>query len=126
MNKLKPQKVDWPQIERFLQSAEKKLASANKILAFDEEASLRSDAQSLTVQPPQCCSLRLKSFRTISPPFITNFTRWSSVMSFRGLPETAMISAYLPFSMDPTRSCQPIISAFTVVAARKACAGFML
>lgn len=41
MKKLKPQKVDWPQIERFLQSAEKKLASANKILAFDEEASLQ-------------------------------------------------------------------------------------
>jgi hypothetical protein len=41
VKKLKPQKVDWPQIERFLQSAEKKLASANKILAFDEEASLQ-------------------------------------------------------------------------------------
>jgi uncharacterized protein (UPF0332 family) len=38
VKKLKPQKVDWP---RFLQSAEKKLASANKILAFDEEASLQ-------------------------------------------------------------------------------------
>jgi 1,2-phenylacetyl-CoA epoxidase PaaB subunit len=41
VKKLKAQKVDWPQIERFLQSAEKKLASANKILAFDEEASLQ-------------------------------------------------------------------------------------
>lgn len=41
MKKLKPQKVDWVQIERFLQSAEKKLASASKILAFDEEASLQ-------------------------------------------------------------------------------------
>lgn len=29
------QKVDWAQIERFLQSAEKKLTSAHKILAFD-------------------------------------------------------------------------------------------
>jgi uncharacterized protein (UPF0332 family) len=38
---LKPQKVDWGQIERFLQNAEKKLASAHKILAFDEEASLQ-------------------------------------------------------------------------------------
>ena len=38
MKKLRPQKVDWAQIERFLLSAEKKLASANKILAFDEEA----------------------------------------------------------------------------------------
>jgi 1,2-phenylacetyl-CoA epoxidase PaaB subunit len=41
VKKLKQQKVDWPQIERFLRSAEKKLASANKILAFDDEASLQ-------------------------------------------------------------------------------------
>jgi hypothetical protein len=38
---LKPHRVDWPQIERFLQSAEKKLVSARKILAFDEEACLQ-------------------------------------------------------------------------------------
>ena len=41
MKKLKPQTVDWAQIERFLQSAAKKLASAQRILAFDEEASLQ-------------------------------------------------------------------------------------
>lgn len=41
MKKLKPQKVDWAQIERFLKSAEKKLATAEKILAFDEEACLQ-------------------------------------------------------------------------------------
>ena len=41
MKKLQPQKIDWAQIERFLQNAEKKLASAHKILAFDEEASLQ-------------------------------------------------------------------------------------
>jgi uncharacterized protein (UPF0332 family) len=41
VKKLKPQKVDWAQIERFLQSAEKKLATAHKILTFDEEASLQ-------------------------------------------------------------------------------------
>jgi len=29
--------VDWAQIERFMASADKKLASAHKILAFDEE-----------------------------------------------------------------------------------------
>src|SRR6266481_3437946 len=40
MKKLKPHKVDWAQIERFLASADKKLASAHKILAFDEEACL--------------------------------------------------------------------------------------
>jgi len=41
VKKLKPQRVDLEQIERFLQSAEKKLASAHKILAFDEEACLQ-------------------------------------------------------------------------------------
>jgi uncharacterized protein (UPF0332 family) len=41
LKKLKSQKVDWAQIERFLQSAEKKLVSAHKILAFDEEACLQ-------------------------------------------------------------------------------------
>jgi len=41
MNKLKPHRVDWAQIERFLASADKKRASARKILAFDEEASLQ-------------------------------------------------------------------------------------
>ena len=41
MKKLKPQTVDWGQIERFLASAEKKLTSARKILAFDEEACLQ-------------------------------------------------------------------------------------
>src|SRR5712671_3614004 len=41
MKKLRPHGVDWAQIERFQQSAEKKLASARKILAFDEEASLQ-------------------------------------------------------------------------------------
>jgi uncharacterized protein (UPF0332 family) len=41
VKKLKPQKIDWAQIERFLQSAEKKLASAHRILAFDEEACLQ-------------------------------------------------------------------------------------
>src|ERR1035441_5865024 len=41
MKKLSAQKVDWAQIERFLQSADKKLESARKILAFDEEACLQ-------------------------------------------------------------------------------------
>lgn len=38
MKKLKPHKIDSAQIRRFLASADKKLASAHKILAFDEEA----------------------------------------------------------------------------------------
>ena len=41
MKKLKPHTVDWAQIERFRASADKKLASARKILAFDEEACLQ-------------------------------------------------------------------------------------
>jgi hypothetical protein len=40
MKKLKPPAVDWAQIDRFLAS-DKKLASARKILAFDEEACLQ-------------------------------------------------------------------------------------
>ena len=38
MKKLKPHAVDWAQIDRFLASADKKLTSAHRILAFDEEA----------------------------------------------------------------------------------------
>ncbi len=41
MKKLKPHTVNWAQIDRFLVSAEKKLASPQKILAFDEEACLQ-------------------------------------------------------------------------------------
>src|SRR6266550_7957316 len=41
MKTLKPHKVDWAQIERFLASADKMLASAHKIFAFDEEACLQ-------------------------------------------------------------------------------------
>jgi hypothetical protein len=41
MKKLRPHKVDWVQIERFIASADKKLASAHKILAFDEQACLQ-------------------------------------------------------------------------------------
>ena len=41
MKKLKQHAVDWAQIDRFLTSADKKLASARKILAFDEEACLQ-------------------------------------------------------------------------------------
>src|ERR1700688_740766 len=41
MKKLRTQRVDWDQIERFQKNAEKKLASAHKILAFDEAACLQ-------------------------------------------------------------------------------------
>src|SRR5277367_3210739 len=41
MKKLKAHIIDWAQIERFVASADKKLTSAQKILAFDEEACLQ-------------------------------------------------------------------------------------
>jgi uncharacterized protein (UPF0332 family) len=41
MKKLKPHTIDWAQIDRFLAGAGKKLASAQKILAFDDEACLQ-------------------------------------------------------------------------------------
>jgi hypothetical protein len=41
MKNVTPHTVDWSQIERFIESAERKLASARKILEFDEEASLQ-------------------------------------------------------------------------------------
>jgi uncharacterized protein (UPF0332 family) len=47
MKKLKPHNVDWDQIERFLGSAEKKLASAKRILAFDEETCLQQEYEAM-------------------------------------------------------------------------------
>src|SRR5439155_452635 len=47
------------------------------------------------------------SLRMIFPPFITNLTRCNSVMSASGSPDTAIRSANLPFSIDPTRSSSP-------------------
>src|SRR6202161_2660634 len=41
MKQLKTHAVDWAQIHRSLASADKKLAAARKILAFDEEACLQ-------------------------------------------------------------------------------------
>src|SRR3984957_12685221 len=41
MKKLKAHTIDWAQIDRFLAGADKKLASARKIIAFDEEACLQ-------------------------------------------------------------------------------------
>jgi hypothetical protein len=49
MKKLKPHIVDWAQIERFLASADKKLASAQKILAFPRDPGLGGRPE---IQPP--------------------------------------------------------------------------
>jgi uncharacterized protein (UPF0332 family) len=51
MKNLKPLKVDWPQIGRFLTSADRKLASAHKILAFDEEACLQQAYEAMLKAP---------------------------------------------------------------------------
>src|SRR5204863_1254243 len=62
------------------------------------------------------------SLRMILPPFITNLTRCNSVMSASGSPDTAIRSANLPFSIDPTRSSSPNTSALLTVAAWMAAA----
>src|SRR5467141_1914851 len=59
-----------------------------------------------------------RSLRTTAPPFITNFIRCISVISVSGSPVTAIMSANLPFSMEPRLSCLWMISALTVVAMR--------
>jgi len=41
MGKLRPHPINWDQIDRFLLSADKKLALAHQILALDEEACLQ-------------------------------------------------------------------------------------
>ncbi|MGA8761874.1 MAG: hypothetical protein WB562_03210 [Candidatus Sulfotelmatobacter sp.] len=51
MKKVKPHAVDWAQIERFLTSAEKKLGSAHRILAFDEEACLQQAHEAMLKAP---------------------------------------------------------------------------
>jgi len=47
VTKHKPHKINWGQIDRFLQGAGKKLTSAEKILAFDEEACLQQAYESM-------------------------------------------------------------------------------
>src|ERR1700675_1639450 len=47
MKKLKPHAVDWAQIDRFLPSADKKLASARKIIVFDEESCLQQAKEAM-------------------------------------------------------------------------------
>jgi hypothetical protein len=64
-------------------------------------------------------------FRITCPPFITNRT-WSRLeMSCSGLPSTAIMSANLPTSMLPRRSCQPRSRAALMVAARMTSIGGM-
>jgi hypothetical protein len=55
-----------------------------------------------TEQPQEFAQGLARSFRTTAPPFITNFTFSSCLMSSSGFPETAIISANRPGSMAPT------------------------
>jgi hypothetical protein len=68
MKKFKPHKVDWSQIERFLQSAEKKLASAHKILAFDEEACLQQAYEAMVKAWASCSAM---AFVPVASPATT-------------------------------------------------------
>ena len=72
MKKLKPHRVDWVQIKRFLQSAERKLASAHKILLFDEEAFLQQayEAMLKAVEAPG-------RSETILPAAVVSPVRWA-------------------------------------------------
>ena len=58
------------------------------------------------------------------PSFITNATRWVTVMSVSGSPGTPTMSASISGAMRP-RSGASMSSALTVVAARIACSGVM-
>ncbi len=73
MKNLKPHKVDWAQIERFLASADKKLASAHKILAFDEEACLQQAYEAMlkefvVLPSPKPCVSTMRSTASRSAP----------------------------------------------------------
>jgi hypothetical protein len=50
------------------------------------------------------------------PPFMTKTTRRTAVMSWRGLPSVAMMSASTPGAMEPICFSRPSDSAETEVA----------
>src|ERR1700683_231739 len=66
MKKLKLHTVDWAQIERSLARADKKLASAHKILAFDEEACLQQAYEAML--KASLCFMFSHGFRARSQP----------------------------------------------------------
>jgi hypothetical protein len=68
--------------------------------SLDEDRLLVSCVHADRYRVPLCTGA-VKSLRTTLPPFITNLTRCSSVMSASGLPETATRSANLPLAIDP-------------------------
>ena len=68
--------------------------------SLDEDRLLVSCVHADRYRVPLCMGA-VKSLLTTLPPFITNLTRCSSVMSASGLPETATRSANLPLAIDP-------------------------
>lgn len=92
MKKLKPHTVDWAQIDRFLASADKKLASAHEILAFDEEACLQ-----------QAYEAMLKASTRSGCADISN-----SAEECYGAPSVARITASICIS-DSTRSSNKLL-----------------
>jgi len=79
---------------------------------------LPRSASATTAATGNLWCLAAGSFLMMRPPFITNLTRCSTVMSAMGSPCTAIKSANFPTSTAPTSSGQPIRSAAEVVAAR--------
>jgi hypothetical protein len=65
MKKLRPHKVDWEQIERFLGSAEKKLASAKKILAFVTSGGRRTEGTADSSSDPRRVLLRMTTVQRV-------------------------------------------------------------
>ena len=107
MKKLRPHAVDWAQIERFLASADKKLASARKILAFDEEACLQQAYEAML--KPSLGFMFSQGFRARSQPghhiAIIDFVR--SRIDKKHMPVCSLSlivsagSAIWPFMMTP-------------------------
>src|SRR5487761_1206108 len=87
MKKLKLHAVDWAQIDRFVASADKKLASARKILAFDEEACLQQAYEAML--KASLGFMFIHGFRARSQPghhiTIIEFVRTRIGMKYSGL-----------------------------------------
>ena len=65
MKKLKRHEIDWAQIGRFLASAEKKLASAHKILAVDEDACLQQAYEAMLKAALEGCERYYQAFQFV-------------------------------------------------------------
>jgi hypothetical protein len=116
LKKVKPHIVDWAQIERFLTSADKKLASAHKILAFDEEACLQQAYEAMLKS--SLGFMFSHGFRARSQPghhiAIIDFVRsrmlgcWSSlIVSAGSAMQPFMMTQDLFLAMMPSKRLNP-------------------